>query len=109
MQTMECEITCNYRCLRGDTQGHKVGQEGSRERERLHGVLSSESRALERQGLLAEGTCMCKTERSETQGSWNWLEHTWSLRKRRDVGLEERGRGPTLQALDGPAEECQPG
>ena len=29
MQTMECEITCNYRCLRGDTQGHKVGQEGS--------------------------------------------------------------------------------
>ena len=73
------------------------------------GLGSVFSWTLEGQGLLAEGTYMCKAERSETQGSWNWLEHTWSLRKRRDVGLEERGRGPTLQAFDGPAEECQPG
>ena len=103
MQTMECEITCNYRCLRGDTQatqGRPGGIiQGPRERECLHGVLSSEPRALEGQGLLAEGTCTCKAEKCETHGESELVRRYTESEEEAGRGAGGKGKGPDSGGL----------
>ena len=55
------------------------------------------------------GPACAKAENSETHRELESVRTYIESEEEAGLGLEERGRGPALEALDGPAAECQPG